>query len=238
MHNKFILGVVCTALALLILLNTSSTANASIMWNTPTAITTSDAMLKQPGYRLIGAEEWGASSSNVNVSLSDGSTVTFLAGTLNGSDSFASTSGGLALFGANGYHNSNASLQSALVGFQYQGTTSPLMSVTFNNLTPGVSYLAQLLALDNRGISVSEHFSTDSTGATNNSANFLVNADDYVTGQFTATGTTQSFYFFSSNSAYSTDLTAAALYQVPEPTSLGLLGFAGLLTLRRRPRAC
>lgn len=158
----------------------------SYQWSTPVSITTADATLNLPG-NIVGAACFGATSSSINVSLTNGTNIVFY-----GNGNVATSTGtGTETTGAFTTNTTgNANLNAVLNGFEHDG--GPHM-ITLKNLIPGQLYSVQLFALDDRHDGTSEYsrqcsFQTPSN-AGNSSATFAMGNNVYVVGTFVAVST-------------------------------------------------
>lgn len=171
-------------LAMTALMLASATAPAGIYtWSAPTAISTADTTLSQPG-TIIGAAVFG--NDTKLVVLSDGTTIHF---TTDGS--VATTTGNGTAYGGFTNNTGNAAFNGALTQFNYDGGPK---TITLNNLVIGQQYSVQLFACDRRdGIAITRVGNyQDPNDAGNVSANFQMGDYAYVIGTFTAGNTTES----------------------------------------------
>lgn len=153
-------------------------------WSSPAPITTADATLNQPG-AIIGAACFGATSSSLTVTLTNGTNVVF-----KGDGSVAVCTGSGTASGALATNTTgNANFNTVLNAFEYD---SGPHTITLKNLTVGRLYSVQLFALDNR-TNTAEGARLCNFQAPNNSTNisatFAMSNNVYVVGAFIATGT-------------------------------------------------
>lgn len=177
------------AMAYVIKLNFSGpippvTPAVGYVWSAPTAITTADAVLNQPG-TVVGAACFGATATLINVTLTNGSSIRFY-----GDGSVATCTGSGTATGAFSGTTGNANFNAVLNGFTYDNGPH---TITLNNLTPGQLYSVQLFALDNRNLGGGEstrvcNFSMPGNSA-NASATFAMGNNVSVIGTFVAVGT-------------------------------------------------
>lgn len=115
-------------------------------------------------------------------------------------------------------------------------------TITMNNLTIGQTYRIQILLMDGRAAANGAYATFDShtTGAFGNGVSGVTWGDSLlVTGTFTADSTSQSFQhrsFYSPSNPSGGQMNAVLLYAIPEPSSMALLGLAGVAMLIRRKR--
>jgi alpha-L-fucosidase len=157
----------------------------SYQWSAPVSITTADATLNLPG-TVVGAACFGATSSSINVTLTNGANIVFY-----GNGSVASCNGtGTATGAFTTNTTGNANFNTVLNGFVYDGGPH---TITLKNLVPGQLYSVQLFALDDRSLGGSEYarqcnFQTP-LNAANVSTTFAMGNNVYVVGTFVAAGT-------------------------------------------------
>ena len=163
----------------------SASAHAGIYtWSAPTAITTADTTLNQSG-TVVGAAVFGYDSKLVV--LGSGATIHFTS-----DGSVATATGAGTTYGAFSTNTTgNAVFDSVLTQFNYDNGPK---TITLNNLVVGQQYAVQLFALDDRtpGPNARHANFQDPADGTDVSATFLMGANDYVIGTFTATATTES----------------------------------------------
>jgi len=163
----------------------AATTRAGIFtWSAPTAITTADTTLNQPG-TVAGAAVFGYDSKLV--SLGNGTTIYFTA-----DGSVATATGAGTTYGAFTTNTTgNAIFDSVLTQFNYDNGPK---TITLNNLVVGQQYAVQLFGLDDRAPGPNARHANfqDPADGTDVSATFLMGANDYVIGTFTATATTAS----------------------------------------------
>lgn len=226
---------------------------SSITWQSAQAIT-GDSDVKTNGSLLyaynVGAT--GVSGTTVN-------SVAFLAyafpanyntNTVTvGSVAMTEIQQGYSLVSSNSLGGSSAPFTSLSSGYQTLlgsgGSSSQpaSISVVFNGLTSGQQYLVQWWTNNSANGTIDSYLGLNNTTATSNlnavtldanTTNVVGGLGQYVTGTFTATGTSQSM----SLAATGTDAPLISAFQVravPEP-SAALLGGLGLLALLRRRR--
>lgn len=169
-------------------------AGQAIQWSWPQPITSADATLAQKG-TIISATGWGYTSTNA-VTLSNGTTINFLPGTINSAGSpaasgAADTTGQGAASPANFNPSSgNAAFDKVLNGFVYDNGPH---TITLYGLSAGIQYSVQLFALDDRGGTIYQRIADFQAPGNASDSSYYVPlvANDYVMGQFTATGSTQ-----------------------------------------------
>ncbi len=202
-------------------------AQSSIVWSSPEAITSADSTLTQKG-TIQSATGWGYTSANI-VTLSNGTTINFLPGTINSAGNpapsgAADTSGDGAASPANFNPSSgNLTFDKVLNGFVYDGGPH---TITLFGLTTGVQYSVQLFALDDRGTengsgAILQRIADFQAPGSASDASYFVPmaANDYVIGTFTANGQTQEIienffnspYYNPNSIAWMQDMTAATL---------------------------
>jgi len=163
----------------------AATTRAGIFtWSAPTAITTADATLNQPG-TVVGAAVFGYDSKVV--ALGNGTTIFFTS-----DGSVATATGAGTTYGAFTTNTTgNAIFDSVLTQFNYDNGPK---TITLNNLVVGQQYAVQLFALDDRtpGPNARHANFQDPADGTDVSATFLMGANDYVIATFTATASTAS----------------------------------------------
>lgn len=210
----------------------------AITWGTPTAITTADATLTQPG-TVVEAAYTG--SAPIAVTLTGGQVITFESASLNGIPSGAAvnvTGDPAAEIGGFAGDTGNASFNNVLTTFCGGPTRR---DITVNNLVAGRQYTVQLFALDDRngttqGWQASYADTADYSG--NNSAVISMGDNKYVMGTFTATGTSVTLYeqcltwFGAVNATYAQfgSVVVRDITPIPEPGTLVFCG-TGLLGL-------
>jgi alpha-L-fucosidase len=151
----------------------------NITWSAPTPITTADATLNQLG-TIVGAASFALSAPTVT--LTNGANIVFMT-----DNSVAYCTGAGAATGAFTGDTGNASFNTVLNGFNYDGGPK---TITLANLTVGQTYSVQLFALDDRD-DVSQEMLRPASFQQPNvpndaSAAFLMGNNDYVTGTFVA----------------------------------------------------
>jgi alpha-L-fucosidase len=148
-------------------------------WYPPVTITTADAALNQFG-TFVGAASFAKSAPTVT--LTNGSNIVFKT-----DNSVASTSGKGASTGSFTGNTGNANFNTVLNGFNYDGGPK---TITLYNLVVGQNYSVQLFALDDRNDASQEILRPVNFQPPNNPGNvsgtFLMGANDYVIGFFTA----------------------------------------------------
>jgi hypothetical protein len=201
-------------------------AAAPITWSTPTAITSADQALTQSG-TVDYAVAWGTGTTTVT--LTNGHSVTFQAGTIDGNGLVEITGAdGIAPANTSQYSGtSNGAFNSVMGGFVYDGTET----TTLTGLTVGNSYQVELFSVDDRGpFGARDQTFTDQNGDT--STAFLHNANDFVIGSFVADATTETFTNYGTGGCPGSCsvLNATVVYSegsgasVPEPATLILMG--------------
>lgn len=158
------------------------------------------------------------------------------------------TSGATTSSGGAGYTNSTLSdvLKLGFVSGNVNTSTESYILLTLSGLSVGMQYHLQTFHLQ-QGQSDRDTFVQNDSNLTNATSGFNAgggtppnNLAASVIYTWTADATSQAFRIAPVDDA-TTDrsvLNAAALYVVPEPATVGLLGFGALVTLifRRRPR--
>ncbi len=196
------LGTIAIVMAAGALCGASTSFASSIVWS-GADIARANAVLGQPG-KIVSATGWGISSTKI-VTLSDGTTIDFLPGTIN--DSSAPSPLGAANTNADGsYYSSsgavtwlvstdNPAFDSVLSGIAYDGGPH---DITLYDLVPGAQYSVQLFAIDDRGIpypssGIENRYVTfqDPNSPNDQIGPFLEGANVYIIGLFTASATTQ-----------------------------------------------
>lgn len=224
---------------------------ATVVWSTSTAITTSTDVVTTGTTVLAAHAKWNpAANETVNG-------VTFAA-TLNNNQAQSFTAGAvtLAFTTSTLVNNSNPFLGTKqLTGPDadaYERTVSNGWefigggAINLSGLTNGQQYLAQFWVADFRQPTDNRSLTIGSAGATGNISPqmFFLGGDgsstssgrgNFVTGIFTASGTTQSFPINVAGADNSAQINAFQLRAIPEPAA-ALLGSLGLLGLLRRRR--
>ncbi len=153
-------------------------------WSAPAPITTADATLNQPG-TVVGAACFGATSSAITVTLSNGTNVVFY-----GNGSVATCTGQGTATGAFTNTTGNGNFNAVLNGFIYDNGPH---TITLKDLAPGQLYSVQLFALDDRNDSSAESSRLCNFQSPNNPANasatFAMGNNAYVVGTFIAMAT-------------------------------------------------
>jgi hypothetical protein len=180
---------------------------ATITWGAPTAVTTADATLTQEGTVLEAAYTGttaDGTDSPITVTLGSGATITYHSASINGklSDAAVSVTGNSgAEIGAlynqttgTTFSTGNASFDNVLTTFL--GVTNQ-NAITVKNLVSGRQYSVQLFALDDRNDTtrawaIAYADKADYSG--NNSSSLSMGENRYITGTFTATSTSETFY--------------------------------------------
>jgi hypothetical protein len=223
-----IFTVVATALATCIL--ASSLPAAPITFSAPVAITTADATLDLPGYRVVGAATFGGGPTTVTTATQ---TIVF---TANGGGVANITQGGNVSNTAGFSGSGNANFDSALNNFADDG--GPTI-VQLQNLTVGQKYQVQLFGLDDRDCCGSRTIEF-SDGLGDNSTSFAQSSNMYVLGTFTANATTENIESVGVGQGQSNFNALVLEVSTPEPSTiaalagLGGMGLIGLVVRRRR----
>lgn len=233
------------ALTAAVLAMFASAQAATIVWSAATNITgDTDVSLTGSG---VYAYNFGTAAVSPTV---NGVTFTGIASSVsNVSTTMVNANGTAFTSAATPYSALSSSYQSLLTSGNFidDALGSPTTrTLTLNNLTSGSTYQVQIWVSDPRGIASKDRQEILSDGSGNNvtlkySASASAgSAGQFVTGTFTATGTSQTISFAPTapnGVTTSAQINALQLRQiaVPEPTS-AVLGAAslGLLALRRK----
>lgn len=157
--------------------------SSQILWSPPTAITTADAMLTQPGL-LRGAATFGAAA--LTVTLSNGTNVNF---TTNGSVATTTGAGTTNALGPISPSTGNANFDALLSEGNYDNGPK---TITIYNLIPGHQYSVLLVGLDDRsGPNSRTAYFQDPVNPNDVSATFAMGQNVYVKGVFIASSTNQ-----------------------------------------------
>ncbi len=219
---------VCFLILSIFAISTAASAHAAIVWSAPAAFTTADAALNQTG-TILSATGWGYTTTN-SVTLSNGTVINFLAGSLNSvgspaANGAADTTGAGDSVQTNFTPSSgNTKFDNVLNGFVYDG--GPHI-ITLFGLNAGNQYSVQLFTIDDRGFQyggntpILDRYANlqDPNTGSDVSAFFSEAANVYVTGTFIASGSTQQIIenFFngpqypSSSTVTASELTPAIL---------------------------
>jgi alpha-L-fucosidase len=169
---------------------TSSVATLTVQnplfnWQPPVPITTADATLNLPG-TIAGAACFGATSSSITVTLSNGTNIAFY-----GDGNVATCTGvGTDIGAFAGHTTGNADFDAVLNGFKYDGGPH---TITLKNLAIGKLYSVQFFALDNRTDSgeTTRQFNFQDPQDSTDISQTVLNMDNvYFVGTFVAPGNT------------------------------------------------
>ena len=152
-------------------------------WSAPVPITTADATLNLPG-TTVGAACFGATSSSITVTLSNGTNIVF-----KGDGSTASCSGQGTFTGANTNETGDAGFDTVLNSAEYDNGPH---TITLKGLPVGQLYSVQLFALDDRNpatVGFRQFNYQDPNDSTDVSATSTMDANVYIVGTFVATNT-------------------------------------------------
>ncbi len=237
--------IMCVAMVVLALSAVSTAQAGLITWGTAQNITgDSDVSLQGTLDHAYG----GASAATVNgVSFTNSFVLSGWAPGTNlataGSDTFHFNDNS-ANINKSGAHYGSASSPFASLSSSYQtllrygvyGDYAATTTYTLGGLTDGQPYLVQLWVNDSRGLAVGRTQILDGTTTMAYNAGAAEGSTgQYVTGTFTAAGTSQSFTILGN---VCQQINAIQLRAIPEPSTLALLatGLIGLLCYAWRKR--
>jgi hypothetical protein len=152
-------------------------------WSAPVRITTADATLNLPGTN-VRAASFGATSSSIIVTLSDGTNIVF-----RGDGTTATCSGQGTFTGASTNNTGNANFNSVLNSAEYDNGPH---TITLKGLAVGRPYAVQLFAVDDRNpatVGFRQFNYQDPNNAADISQTSTMDADVYIVGTFVATNT-------------------------------------------------
>jgi hypothetical protein len=221
------------------LLAFSSAAQASVItWGSATTIAGDSDVVTNGTSVFAGNFDTGAASTAVNgvTFIGGGTTTTMRNSTLYGdyltyNNSYISSSATAFTTTSAPFANLSTEYKALLDGAIYGTADSVTKTFTLGDLTEGQQYLVQVWASDPR-TGTGRNTTVGGVTLLNNSTDTVGGLGQYVIGTFTADATgTQSFEV---SSTLGLTINALQVRAIPEPATIGMLGFGALLTVMIR----